>query len=136
MPVAPANAGPKTYPDYGKVAAQAVRGVAGGGRSFVGPVDDPFVVDLGAIFDGINLDKPGRPNVGFGNQGGGKDDVAGYNTHAFALQVPESQVTRDGRAVAGAGAENAVVFALTWAGAVAIWRLGRIERRFALPPGR
>ena len=35
-------------------------------------VDDPFFVDLGAVFDGINIDKPGRPNIGLGNQGGGK----------------------------------------------------------------
>jgi nickel/cobalt transporter (NiCoT) family protein len=28
------------------------------------------------------------------------------------------------------------LFALTWAVAVAVWRLGRIEQRFALPPGR
>ncbi len=56
------------------------------------------------------LESPtGRPNLGLGNQGGGKDDVAGYNTHGFVLQVPESQVTRDGRSVSGAGAGNAVV---------------------------
>ena len=73
----------------------------GGGKTFVGPVDDPFFVDLGAVFDGINIDKPGRPVIGLGNQGGGKDDVAGYNMHAFVLQVPESEVTRDGRAVSG-----------------------------------
>jgi hypothetical protein len=109
VPVAPADAGPKTYPDYDRVAAGAIRAVAGGGKTFVGPVDDPFFVDLGAIFDGIDIDKPGRPAIGLGNQGGGKDDVAGYNTHAFVLQVPESQVTRDGRAVSGAGARNAVV---------------------------
>src|SRR5688500_11732579 len=109
LPVAPANIGPKTIPDYGKVASQAVSGVAGGGRTFVGPADDPFFVDLGAVFDGINIDKPGRPNIGPGNQGGGKDDVAGYNTHAFVLQVPEAQVTRDGKAVSGADAKNAVI---------------------------
>ena len=61
VPVAPANIGPKTIPDYGKVAAGAIRGIAGGGKTFVGPVDDPFFVDLGTVFDGINIDKPGRP---------------------------------------------------------------------------
>ena len=40
---------------------------------------------------------PAGPNIGLGNQGGGKDDVAGYNTHSFVLQVPESEVTRDGK---------------------------------------
>ena len=75
IPVAPANTGPKTVPDYAKVQAGAVKGLPGGGKTFVGPSDDPFFVDLGAVFDGINIDKPGRPNIGLGNQGGGKDDV-------------------------------------------------------------
>ena len=61
------------------------------------------------MFDGINIDKPGRPNIGLGNQGGGKDDVAGYNTKCFVLQVPEREVTRDGRQVSGMNAKNAVV---------------------------
>jgi high-affinity nickel-transport protein len=30
----------------------------------------------------------------------------------------------------------AALFALTWLGSVAVWRLGRIEQRWALPPGR
>lgn len=76
---------------------------------YVGPVDDPFFFDLGVIFDAINIDKPGRPNIGLGNQGGGKDDVSGYNTHAFVLQVPESEVTRNGRSVSGARSSNAAV---------------------------
>ena len=109
VPVAPANTGPKTVPDYPKVAAGAIRALPGGGKSFVGPADDPFFLDLNTVFDGLNLDKPGRPNIGLGNQGGGKDDVSGYNTHAFALQVPESEVTRDGRSVSGMKAGNAVV---------------------------
>ena len=57
----------------------------------------------------INLDEPGRPKIGLGNQGGGKDDVAGYNTHAFVLQVPRHEVTRDGKPVTGPKDANAVV---------------------------
>jgi hypothetical protein len=109
VPVAPDNVGPKTIPDYPKVAAGAVRALSNGGKTFVGPADDPFFIDLAVAFDGINIDKPGRPAIGLGNQGGGKDDVAGYNTHAFALQVPESDVTRDGRGVSGPDGSNAVV---------------------------
>jgi len=108
-PVAPANTGPKTVPDYGKVEAGAITALAGGGKSFVGPIDDPFFLDLNTVFDGLNIDKPGRPNIGLGNQGGGKDDVSGYNTHGFVLQVPESEVTVDGKSVADAKAKNAVV---------------------------
>ena len=88
MPVAPDNVGPKTMPNYAAVAAGANINLAGGGKSFVGPADDPFFVDLGSVFDGINIDKPGRPAIGLGNQGGGKDDVSGFNVHSFVLQVP------------------------------------------------
>jgi hypothetical protein len=109
LPVAPDNVGPKTMPNYANVSAGAVRSLRGGYKSFVGPADDAFFIDLAVAFDGINLDKPGRPNVGLGNQGGGKDDVAGYNTHSFVLQIPESEVTRNGRSVSGADAKNAAV---------------------------
>ena len=78
-------------------------------KTFVGPADDPFFVDLGSIFDGINIDKPGRPAIGLGNQGGGHDDLAGYNVHSFVLQIPDAHITRDGKPVSGPGASNAVV---------------------------
>jgi len=34
------------------------------------------------VFDGINIDRPGRPMIGPGNRGGGQDDVSGF-TAAF-----------------------------------------------------
>ena len=86
-----------------------MRTLSNGAKTFVGPADDPFFIDLAVAFDGINIDKPGRPGIGLGNQGGGKDDVAGYNTHSFALQVPESDVTRNGQSVSGPDGSNAVV---------------------------
>jgi hypothetical protein len=108
-PVVPDNIGPKTMPNFSQIEAGGTVALRGGGKTFVGPADDAFFVDLGSIFDGINIDKPGRPNIGLGNQGGGKDDVAGYNTKSFVLQVPEREVTRDGKPVSGAGADNSVV---------------------------
>jgi hypothetical protein len=109
VPVAPDNVGPKTMPDYAAVAAGATKSLPGGAKSFVGPVDDPFFADLGTIFDGIDIDHPGRPAIGLGNQGGGHDDLAGYNVHSFVLQVPQAAVTRDHRAVSGPHAADAVV---------------------------
>jgi hypothetical protein len=103
LPTAPNNVGPKTIPDYAAVAAQADRTLTGGGKVFAGQVDDPFFVDLGTAFDAINIRK------GTGAQGGGRDDLAGYNVHSIVLQVPEAQVTRDGKPVADAKAANAVV---------------------------
>jgi hypothetical protein len=105
LPAVPSNIGPKTMPDYNALAQEGIRTVGGGGKVFVGQRDDPFFVDLGQTFDSINF----RPNVGTGNQGGGKDDLAGYNTNSIVLQVPEAQVTRDRKAVADAKAANAVV---------------------------
>jgi hypothetical protein len=101
----PSNIGPKTMPNYGALAAQGIRSLKGGGRVFAGQRDDPFFVDLGQTFDSINF----RPGVGTGNQGGGKDDVAGYNTNSIVLQVPERKVTKNGRSVSGPSARNAVV---------------------------
>jgi len=103
LPVAPNNVGPKTIPDYASVAAQANQSLPGGGKVFVGQADDPFFVDLGTTFDAIHI------RNGTGNAGGGKDDLAGYNVHSFVLQVPISDVTKDGKPVASASAPNAVV---------------------------
>jgi hypothetical protein len=105
LPVVPSNIGPKTMPNYDALATQGIQALPGGGRVFAGQRDDPFYVDLGQTFDSINF----RPGVGTGNQGGGKDDVAGYNTNSIVLQVPESQVTKDGKSVSGPSASNAVV---------------------------
>src|SRR4051794_9704166 len=103
LKVAPNNVGPKTIPDYGKVAGQAVRGLPGGGKVFAGQRDDPFFVDLGGTFDAITIRK------GTGNAGGGKDDLAGYAVHSIVLQVPESAVTIDRKSVSAPDASNAVV---------------------------
>jgi Domain of unknown function (DUF4331) len=103
VPVAPNNVGPKSFPDYGKVAAEAIKTLPGGGKVFAGQRDDPFFVDLGATFDGLTI------RNGTGNAGGGKDDLAGYNVHSIVLQVPEADVTRDGKSVSGPTADNAVV---------------------------
>ena len=92
-PVAPNNVGPKTMPDYDSLAREAIRDLPGGGRVFVGQREDPFFVDLGATFDGINID--GRGTLP-GNKGGGKDDLAGYSVHSVVLQVPEQHLTKNG----------------------------------------
>jgi len=103
VPTAPNNVGPRTFPDYDSVARQAIKELPGGRKVFAGQADDPFFVDLGAIFDGINIRRA------TGNEGGGKDDVAGYNVHTIVLQVPESDVTVDREPVMSPDAANAVI---------------------------
>src|SRR5256885_16223761 len=85
------------------ISVQGIRSLAGRGKVFAGQRDDPFFVDLGTTFDSINF------RSGTGNQGGGKDDLAGYNVNSIVLQVPESKVTRNGKPVAGPPAGNAVI---------------------------
>ena len=103
LPVAPPNIGPKTFPNYDNFVNGAIRSLNDGTKLFVGQRDDPFFVDLGATFDGINLRKP------TGNQGEGKDDLSGFNVHSVVMQIPERLVTRNHQDVAGADAANAVV---------------------------
>jgi hypothetical protein len=92
----PNNSGPKSIPAYATFRQQAVHSLKGGVKTFAGQADDPFFVDLGMIFDLVNLDKPGRAGIGFGNAGNGVDSVARYNVHTIALQVPISDVKGKG----------------------------------------
>ena len=103
LPSAPSNVGPKTFPNYQVFADGAVRRLNNGTKVFAGQREDPFFVDLGATFDGLNIRQL------TGNQGQGKDDLSGYNVHSIVMQIPERDVTRNGKSVSGPGASNAVV---------------------------
>jgi hypothetical protein len=103
IPVAPSNLGPKTFPDYEALTRQATRRLSGGRRVFAGQRDDPFFVDLGATFDALNIRR------GTGNEGAGKDDFSGLSTQSIVLQVPQTQLTRNGREVRSPRGRNAVI---------------------------
>lgn len=89
--VPPVNIGPASTPNYEALAASAVYDLPGGTRVFAGQRDDPFFVDLGAVFDLLTI-RPGAP----GNAGGGKDGLDGYNCQTIAIQIPISMLTNDG----------------------------------------
>jgi len=103
LPVAPQDVGPKTMPNYQALSNQALVSFGNGSKVFAGPRAESFFIDLGATFDSVNVRK------GTGNQGGGKDDFAGYNISSIILQVPKSDVTADGKGVSGPSAPNAVI---------------------------
>jgi hypothetical protein len=103
IPVAPTYVGRFAYGAGGRPATDdarytsiwqsAVTNLTGGGRVFAGPTDDPFFVDLGAVFDDVTF----RDSVmGFGSRGGGYDYVAGYNVHTIALEVPATDLVAAG----------------------------------------
>jgi hypothetical protein len=102
LPVAPSNAGPRTFPNYDKVANEAIKTV-GRGKVFAGQRDDAFFIDLGAAFDNVNVRQLA------GNTGGGLDTQADTSIETITMQVPKSEVTRDGQPVAGPDAANATV---------------------------
>ena len=102
LPVAPSNAGPKSFPNYNKVANEAIRTV-GASKYFAGQRDDAFFIDLGTAFDNINI------RVATGSTGGGIDTQADTSIQTITMQVPESDVTRDRKPVSGPDADNATV---------------------------
>ncbi|HEX7878004.1 MAG TPA: DUF4331 family protein [Candidatus Eisenbacteria bacterium] len=90
VPVAPNYVGPVSMPDYEALAASAVTTLGDGTKVFIGPRDDPFFVDLGAVFDLLTIRKVP------GNKGKGVDGVSGYNVLTIAIQVPMTRLTKDG----------------------------------------
>jgi hypothetical protein len=90
-------------PNYSVFENGAIKTIGDGTKVFAGQRDDPFFVDLGATFDGINV----RDLTG--NKGSGKDDLSGMNTHSIVMQIPERLVTKDRKAVSSADSGNAVV---------------------------
>jgi hypothetical protein len=81
----PSNVGPRTMPDYDALARQGVYNLGRGMRVFAGQRDDPFAIDLGAVFDTLNLRAPGT------------DMLSGFNVHSIALELPASMLTVDGK---------------------------------------
>jgi len=101
----PNYVGPSSMSNFTSLMTEAVKDLpSGGGKVFCGPTDDPFFVDLGAAFDLLKI-RPGAP----GNEGGGKDALAGYNVHSIAIKVPIAQVTRNGSSNPPSTDSNAIV---------------------------
>ena len=88
LPTPPVNIGPVSTPNYANLATAAIQSLGGERKVFAGQRDDPFFVDLGAIFDLATIRH--LP----GNAGGGVDGLGGFNTHTIALQLPISDLAQ------------------------------------------
>lgn len=76
--------------DYESLFQMGIQTLPSGEKVFCGPVDDPFFVDLGGIFDlGDAPRQSGMP----------KDGVACKNVSTIAIQVPISMLQKDGKDV-------------------------------------
>jgi hypothetical protein len=92
----PCNVGPRSTPDYEKLAEQAVHSLSSGEKVFAGQRAEGFYVDLGSVFDlGAlrpfqNLHLIPLPATQ------GVNGTQGLNVHTIAIQVPKTHLTRDG----------------------------------------
>ncbi len=94
------NIGNKSVPDYAAYAAKHVYninipGCSTAGRMFVGQRKDPFVVNLGEIFDLINTNPLGPVN-------GERDSLEDKNVTSLVLELPISCVKSGDEPVIGA----------------------------------
>ena len=107
------NIGTKTIPDYAAYAAQHVYavdipGCSTPGRVFVGQRKDPFAVNLGVIFDLLNV--PGAADftaaeaafvLDPAQKDASRDDLNDKNVTTLALEVPTACLTAGGDPVIG-----------------------------------
>jgi hypothetical protein len=81
------NIGNKSIPNYESYAADRTYNIrlpdGSIGRMFVGQRKDPFVVNLGEVFDLVNTNPLGPVN-------GEKDDLADANITSLILEIPKS----------------------------------------------
>ena len=102
--VPPNNIGPRSIENatvglgtnYNTLMTNAIATTGAGEKVFCGPVDDPFFVDLGGIFDLGNV----RPEGNTVNPT--KDAVTRFNSHTIALKIPINLLQKDGLSVASA----------------------------------
>ena len=95
------NIGQKSIPNYAAYASQYIQEfIMPGcgtttGRVFVGQRDEPFSVNLGEIFDLVNIDNP------LGPRDAEPDSLRYKNITTFAIEVPAECLTGSGPTIGG-----------------------------------
>jgi hypothetical protein len=107
MYAVPSNVGPLTMPNYQALAAQGIYPLANGGKVFAGQRDETFYIDLGAVFDTLNLRRTpplltAAEDANDAVNPFGNDTLAGFNISTIAIEVPISSVTSTPSGVIGA----------------------------------
>jgi hypothetical protein len=109
----PSNVGPATMPSYAALAAQGIyTDAATGIRVFAGQRAETFYIDLGAVFDTLNLRRSLPLLTGPGEDTDtvnpfGVNRFSGFNVSTIAIEVPITRITRDARPAAAT--ENPVI---------------------------
>ncbi|KAA0016558.1 DUF4331 domain-containing protein [Antrihabitans cavernicola] len=92
----PNNIGPHSTPDYAGLAGQAVYHFPSGETVFAGQRADAFYIDLGAIFDLLDIRPLQLLHTGPLGPGLAYNTLQGVNVHSIAIQVPKTMLTADG----------------------------------------
>jgi len=104
----PTNVGSRTMPNYTALARSGVYNLTNGFRVFAGTADDPFYIDLGGVFDSLNLRGMFTSGVagvltpaqdGDDTRNIAPDSVAGYNVNTLAIEVPIAMLVDGGARV-------------------------------------
>jgi len=105
----PVNIGPRSTPGYPALAGAAIHTV-GSKKFFAGQREDAFNVDLGSIFDlGTLRPFQGAHVLGSFGPSVGRDGTKGFNVHTIAMQVPKTDLTKDGIMPTDVGAAESVI---------------------------
>jgi Domain of unknown function (DUF4331) len=92
----PCNIGPFSTPDYDTLAEAAVHRLPSGETVFAGQRAEGFYVDLGAVFDLVDLRPFQNLHVNPMAAAPGVDGTNRLNVHTLAIQLPKSMLTSDG----------------------------------------
>jgi hypothetical protein len=91
----PCNIGPRSTPNYPKLANAAVHKLDSGEKVFAGQRNEGFFVDLGSIFDLGDLRPLQNLHLIATDPAMGVDATATLNVHTIAIQIPIRKLTRD-----------------------------------------
>jgi hypothetical protein len=92
----PCNIGPRSTPNYANLGQAAVHDLPGAIKVFAGQRLDGFYVDLGAIFDLGDLRPFQNLHLIPTAAAPAVDATKALNIHTIAIQIPISQLTRNG----------------------------------------
>jgi hypothetical protein len=111
----PCNIGPRSTPNYARLGGAAVHNLPGGVKVFAGQRQDGFYVDLGAIFDLGDLRPFQNLHLIPTAAAPGVDATKTLNIHTIAIQIPISQLTRNGSRPTNVMGSSSVIG--VWSGA-------------------
>lgn len=93
----PVNVGVRSTPNYAKLAGEAIHTIGKDRKVFAGQRADGFFADLGSIFDLGTLRPFQAAHLIPSAAAMGVNGLQGSNVHTIAIQVPISDLTRDGK---------------------------------------